>query len=400
MRRWMVLGLAACVVLAGLLGVGYAQAPRVIRIGVVVSATGPAAALGIPVRNAFLLYEELFRDAIPGYRIQYIILDDATNPTLAVQNARKLIAEDRVVLIAGSTVSVSALAMVDVTGEAGVPQMAMGATQNIVHPVDEKRRWVFLLPQTAASAIQAVTLDMRLRGIRTVGYIGFNDVWGEEWWTSLSAAAPNLGIRVVANERYARADTSVTGQVLRLLAARPDAVLVGASGTPAVLPQRTLRERGYRGIIYHTHAVGDPDVLRVGGKDLEGALLPVGPAVVAEQLPDNHPSKRPALEHKRIYESRYGPGTVSQFGAHVHDFWLIVRPALERALRRASLDNLPAFRAALRDEIEATRNLPGAHGVFTYSPIDHLGHRFEYSNVFVQVQGGRLKLLRTFLPRQ
>lgn len=400
MRRWLVVPVVLCVLTAGLLQLGYGQARRVLRIGVVVSATGPAAALGIPVRNAFLVYEDRFRDAIPGYRIEYVILDDATNPTLAVQNARKLVTEHRVVALAGSTVSVSALAMVDVAAEAGVPQMAMGATTNIVHPVDEKRRWVFLLPQTAASAIQAVTLDMRLRDIKTVGYIGFNDVWGDEWWTSLSSAARNLGLRVVASERYARADTSVTGQVLRLLAARPEAVLVGASGTPAILPHRTLRERGYRGIIYHTHAIGDPDVLRVGGKDLEGALLPVGPVVVAEQLPDNHPSKRPALEHKAIYEARFGPGSVSQFGAHVHDFWLIVRPALERALRRTSPDNLEAFRAALRDEIEATRNLPGAHGVFTYSPIDHLGHRFEYSNVFVQVVGGKLKLLRTFLPRQ
>lgn len=390
MKRWFFLLVAA-------LGLALSQQPAPLKIGVVVSATGPAASLGIPEKNTFLLLEEeANKRGVGGRRVQFIILDDASDTTQAVRSTRKLIQEDGVLVIIGTTTTPASLGMVDVVAEAKVPMISLAASKAIIAPVDAKRSWVFKTPQTEELMARAIIADMKERGVKSVAYIGFNDAYGEGWWTFFSQEAKEGGINVVASERYARTDTSVTGQILKIIAARPDAVLVGASGTPAVLPQRTLNERGYKGLIYQTHGVANPDFLRVGGKDVEGTLLPAGPILVAEQLPAGFPSKRPSLDYITRYETKFGIGSYSTFGAHAYDAWLILRPALERALKNASPDNLAAFRAALRDELEATRNVVASHGVFSFSKEDHLGLRFQDTAVMVQVQNGRWKLVRTF----
>jgi branched-chain amino acid transport system substrate-binding protein len=390
MKRWFFPLVAA-------LGLALSQQPAPLKIGVVVSATGPAASLGIPEKNTFLLLEEeANRRGVAGRRVQFIILDDASDTTQAVRSTRKLIQEDEVLAIIGTTTTPASLGMIDVVAEAKVPMISLAASKAIIAPVDAKRSWVFKTPQTEELMARAIIADMKERGVKSVAYIGFNDAYGEGWWTFFSQEARDGGINVVASERYARTDTSVTGQILKIIAARPDAVLIGASGTPAVLPQRTLNERGYKGLIYQTHGVANPDFLRVGGKDVEGTLLPAGPILVAEQLPAGFPSKRPALDYITRYETKFGIGSYSTFGAHAYDAWLILRPALERALQKASPDNPAAFRAALRDELEATKNVVASHGVFSFSKEDHLGLRFQDTAVMVQVQSGRWKLVRTF----
>lgn len=355
-------GLAAVLVLA--LG-ALAQAP--LKVGVVVSATGPAASLGIPERNTFLLLQELLsrQGGVGGRKVEFVLLDDASDTTQAVRNTRKLV-EEGVAAVIGTTTTPASLGMIPVVAEAKVAMISLAASKDIIYPVDAQRYWVFKTPQTEELMARAIVADMAARGVRTVGYIGFNDAYGEGWARFFEAEAKAKGIQVVASERYNRTDTSVTGQVLRILARRPEAVLIGASGTPAVLPQRTLKERGYAGLIYQTHGVANPDFLRVGGKDVEDTLLPAGPILVAEQLPGSFPSKRVALDYIQRYEAKYGIGSYSTFGAHAWDAWLILRPALERALRKADPEkDLAAFRAALRDEIEATRGLVATHGVFT-----------------------------------
>ncbi len=252
-----------------------------IKVGVTLSATGPAASLGIPERNTFALLPQ----TIGGRKVQYIVLDDASDTTTAVKNARKLITEDKVDVIVGSTITPNSLAMIDVAAETETPMISMAASSRIVEPVDAKRRWVFKTPQNDQQMALVIVGDMLSRGIKTVGYIGFADAYGEGWWNEFSKIAETRGLKVVANERYQRNDTSVTGQVLKLVAAKPEAILIGASGTPAALPQKTLKERGYAGKIYQTHGVANNDFLRVCGKDCEGTLLPAGPVLVSAQLP-------------------------------------------------------------------------------------------------------------------
>jgi branched-chain amino acid transport system substrate-binding protein len=367
-------------------------------IGVVVSATGPAASLGIPERNTFIILESRINEAggVGGYEVRFHILDDASDTTQAVRNTRSLIEERDVVAVIGTTTTPASLGMIDVVAEVQVPMISMAASKAIIAPVDEQRYWVFKTPQTDEIMAQAIIRDMVDRGIQTAAYIGFNDAYGEGWWNDFSRVAEEAGINIVASERYARTDTSVTGQILRIVGQNPDAVLIGASGTPAVLPQRTLVERGYGGAIYQTHGVANPDFLSLGGADVEGTLLPAGPILVAEQLPEGFPTKEVGLEYIEMYEAEHGEGSYSTFGAHAYDAWLILEGALERALERESPDNLDAFRAALRDEIEATQDLVAAHGVFSFSPEDHLGLSLETTAVMVTIENGTWQLLYTF----
>lgn len=359
-----------------------------VRVGVIVSSTGPAASLGIPEKNTVALLPQ----TIAGQKIVYTILDDASDTTAAVTNARKLIQDGKVDLIIGTTTTPASLAMIDVVSQARVPMISLAASESIIKPVDAKRSWVFKTPQTDALMAAAIVQHMVQNKVRTVGYIGFNDAYGEGWANELKRTAAARGIKVIAEERYGRSDTSVTGQILKLVAARPDAILIGASGVPAVLPQKTLNDRGYTGKIYQTHGVANADFLRVGGKDVEGAILPAGPVLVADQLPVSNPSRKVGLAYMNLYESKYGKDSVSTFGAHMWDAGLLMQKALPVALRKAQ-PGTPAFREALRDALEGTRNVIGAHGIFNLSATDHLGLDAR-SRVMVQVVNGSWKLLK------
>ncbi|ABF43845.1 amino acid/amide ABC transporter substrate-binding protein, HAAT family (plasmid) [Deinococcus geothermalis DSM 11300] len=359
-----------------------------VRVGVIVSSTGPAASLGIPEKNTVSLLPQ----TIGGQKIVYTVLDDASDTTAAVTAARKLIQDNKVDLIIGTTTTPASLAMIDVVSEAKVPMISLAASEAIIKPVDDKRRWVFKTPQTDAIMAAAIAQHMQQNGVKTVGYIGFNDAYGEGWLNELQKNAAARGIKVVATERYGRSDTSVTGQILKILAAKPDAVLIGASGVPAVLPQKTLKDRGFAGKIYQTHGVANADFLRVGGKDVEGAILPAGPVLVADQLPATNPLKKVGLDYTSRYEAKYGQNSVSTFGAHLWDAGLILQKAIPVALKKTK-PGTPEFRAALRDALENTKNVIGAHGIFNFGPQDHLGLDAR-SRVMVQVADGTWKLIK------
>jgi len=356
-----------------------------INVGVTVSATGPAASLGIPEKNTFALMPQ----TIAGQKVNYIVLDDASDTTKAVENTRKLITENKVDIVIGSTTTPNSLAMIDVVAEAQVPMISMAASARIVEPVDAKKRWVFKTPQNDIMMSLAIVAHMADNGVKTVGFIGFADAYGEGWYGEFSKAAAIKGLQIVANERYARTDTSVTAQVLKIMAAKPDAVLIAGSGTPAALPQRTLKERGYTGKYYQTHGVANNDFLRVGGKDVDGTFLPAGPVLVADQLPASHPVRKSALEYINKYEAAHGKGSVSTFGAHAWDAGLLMAAAVPAALKKAQ-PGTPAFRAALRDALEQVRELPGAHGIFNMSPNDHLGLD-QRARVMVRIDNGAWK---------
>lgn len=370
----------------GFLACGSAMAD--ITVGVTVSATGPAASLGIPEKNTISLMPK----EIAGEKINYIVLDDASDPTTAVKNARKLVAEHKVDVIVGSTITPNSLAMIDVAAESKTPMVAMAASSRIIEPMDDKRHWVFKTPQNDAQMATAIVESMINRKVKTVAYIGFADAYGEGWWQQFSAIAEARKLQVVASERYSRSDASVTGQVLKIVSKRPDAILIGGAGTPAALPALALADRGYKGLVYQTHGVANNDFLRVGGKAVEGTLLPVGPVLVASQLAADNPIRKTALDYTTRYEKAYGKGTVSTFGAHAWDAGLLLKSAVPVALKKAK-PGTPEFRGALRDALEGTKELVATHGVFNMSAKDHLGFD-QRARVMVQIKNGSWKLVK------
>jgi branched-chain amino acid transport system substrate-binding protein len=356
-----------------------------IKVGVSISTTGPAASLGIPEKNTI----SLFPTEIAGQKVQYIILDDASDSTQAVKNARKLVSEEKVDVLMGSSISPASLAMLEVAAETETPMISIAGSARIVEPMDAKRRWVFKTPQHDAQMASAITQHMSDQGVKTVGFISFSDAYGEGWWTEVAKLAPLRKITVVANERFTRTDTSVTGQVLKLIAANPDAILIAGSGTPAALPQKTLRERGYRGKIYQTHGVANGDFLRVCGRDCEGTFLPVGPMLVATQLPDSNPIKKSALTYVTKYTAAFNKDTLSTFGGHAWDASLLLQDAAKKAVLKAK-PGTKEFRAALRDALETIKDLPVSHGIVNMSPTDHQGLD-QRSRVMVRIEKGAWK---------
>ncbi len=357
-----------------------------IKVGITLSATGPAASLGIPERNSV----PLFPKKIGNADVQYIVLDDGSDTGRAVANTRKLIDEDNVDLIIGSTVTPASLQMIPVVVEKKVPMIAAAASGAIIAPMDENKRWVFKVPQNDGLMADAITAHMAKAGIKTVGFIGFNDAYGDGWLAEFTRSATAKGITITTAEKYGRADTTVTGQILKIMATKPQAVLVAGSGTPAALPAKTLKERGYTGTMYQTHGVANAEFLKVGGKDVEGTYLPSGPFLVADQLPDSNPIKAVALDYTKQYEVVYGPGTVSTFGAHGMDTARLFGAAAPVALTHGK-PGTPEFRAALRDALEGLRGLVVDHGVVNMSPTDHNGFD-ERARVMVQIVNGAWKL--------
>ncbi len=371
-----------------LAGIGCHAAFADINVGVTLSATGPAASLGIPEKNTI----ELLPKTIAGQKINYIVLDDASDTTTAVKNTRKLIGENKVDIVIGSTTTPNSLAMIDIAAENETPMIALAASARIVEPMDDKRKWVFKTAQNDAHMATAIVEHMTNNNVKNVAYIGFADAYGEGWWNEFSKLAEVRKIKLVGSERFNRTDTSVTGQVLKILAAKPDAVLIGGAGTPAALPQRSLKEKGFKGIIYQTHGVANNDFLRVCGKDCEGTVLPTGPVLVASQLTADNLVKKSASEYVAKYEAAFGKGSVNAFGGYAWDAGVLLANAVPNALKKGQPGSRE-FRAALRDALEATRNLAASHGVFNMSANDHLGFD-QRARVMVTIQEGGWKLAR------
>lgn len=353
-----------------------------IVVGVTVSTTGPGASLGVHYRNTF----NILPKTLAGQPVRYIVLDDASDPTQAVKNVRKLIVDENVDVVLGSSSVPNTLAIVDVAAELKAVQVAMSP----INLAPEKMTWTFAVPQSIPLMIEGVVKHMQTSGVKTVGYIGFSDPWGEGIEKAFTTLAGPAGIRVVASERYARADTSVEAQVLKIMAAKPDAVLIGGSGTPAALPAISLAGRGFKGPLYGNHGMVNPDFIRIGAKNVEGLVAPTGPLVVVELLPDGHPVKSVASDFVKSYDAAYGVQNRNAFAGYAYDAYLLVEKAVPEAMKTAK-PGTPAFRAALRDALEKLREVVGTHGVYTMSPGNHNGLDAR-ARVMVKVEGGSWKL--------
>ena len=376
---------AAIAAAVGIAASGSADAQ--IKVGITVSASGPGAALGQPqMRTVQTLPKE-----IAGQKVTYVALDDESDPTKATQNARKLIAEEKIDLLIGSSLTMTSMPLIDVASETKTPLLAGGAAVALVSPVDDKRRWVFkVAPNDDLMAI-AILKYIARTGVKKLGYIGVSDGYGEGYYKELSELAPKLGITLTTHEVYARADSSVTGQVLKIIATKPDAVFVASYGTPAVLPQKALRERGYKGPIFQTHGVASEDFIKLGGKDVEGAVFTGESFTIAHDLPESSPFRKPTHEYIKAFQAAHGQAP-SIFGAHVWDMMVLVARAAPNALKRGK-PGTAEFRAALRDELERSKDVYLNNGLSNMGPKDHNGYD-ERSAFLIKVEGGAFRLLK------
>jgi branched-chain amino acid transport system substrate-binding protein len=353
-----------------------------IKIGVSLSLTGPGSGLGIPMQRQL----QLAPQTIGGEKVQYIILDDASDPGKGAANARRFVTEDKVDMIIGSCLTAVAAAMTDIASEAGTVQLA-GSPVGVPAGKD---KWLFRLPQSNTVMGHAVVEHMKKQGVKTIGFLGYTDAYGEQWLNEINPLLTKAGIKLVATERFARTDTSVTPQALKLNAANPDAILVVASGSGAAMPQLGLAERGYKGKIYQTHAAATPDLPRVGGKTVEGTFVVSGPALLGDQLPDSHPSKKVAMDFVQKFEAAYGANTRNQFAGHSYDAVITLNKVIPMALKKAK-PGTAEFRAALRDSMETMGRTVFAHGVMNWTKDDHWGYTME-TGVMTKVVNGQFKV--------
>lgn len=368
---------------AAFLGSAHAQ----VKVGVVSSATGPIAMVGIPQKNTVALLPKTAGE----YTIEYIALDDSSDPTASVVAVKKLITEEKVDAIIGPSGSPNAMGVIQFVAEAGVPLLAPVGTASVVLPMTEQKKWVFKTTQNDELIAAALLDHMAKSGVKTLGFIGTSDPYGENWAQVVKAGAAEKGIKVVADERFARQDTSVTGQALKVLSARPDAVLIAAPGTPAVLPQITLAERGYQGQFYQTHGAALPDFLKLGGKKVEGTILASSLMLVIDEVPDTHPSKSISKAYIDEYQKTYGvvPAT---FGGNVYDAGLLLEKAIPVAATKGK-PGTPEFRAALRDALEQTTEVAATQGVYNMTKEDHSGFDTR-GRELITVKDGTWKLLK------
>lgn len=353
-----------------------------IVVGVTVSTSGPAAYSGMQHANVV----KLFPTTIGGEKVRYVVLNDESDPTLATKNARKFITEEKADVIIGGTVTPLAIAVSVVAAESKVPLIAPS-------PFDvpsDRLPWVFMTAQETTSMAKPLFEHMKKRNIKTIAFIGVNDAFGESWLKATEADAMSAGIKVVAVERFARTDTSVAGQALKIVAAQPDAVLVGSAGPASAMAQSAIVERGYKGFFYHTHGAATQAFLKAGGPSVNGAVFTAGPMFVVDQLPPQHPSKKVSQQFVDAYKNVYGEAP-SNFAGYMYDAGLLLQRAVPIALKKAK-PGTTEFRAALRDALEGVNSMPGVHGVYTMSAVDHFGHD-KATLVLVTVEDGRFKYM-------
>lgn len=361
-----------------------AVAAAQVKVGVITSATGPVASLGIPQKNAF----GVAPPTLGGESVTYTVLDDGGDPAVAGRLARKLISEDRVDLIIGPGSSPTASAVSFIAAESKTPMIALSPV-----PGEQARNpWVFSISLPTPVGMKAVAEHFKAEGTKSVGYVGFADSWGDQVYGALTQHADTYGYKVTSNERYSRLDSSANSQALKVIATRPDAVFVGGGGTQGALPQMALVDRGYKGQVYHTGAVVNPEFLRVGGKALEGGLVYAGPFVIVDQLPDSNASKKPGLEFAKAYEAKFGAGSRNAFAAYSWDAIIVSDKAVATAKSKGKPGS-PEFRAALRDALEATKEVAGSQGVYTMSTTDHSGNDLR-SVVLLRITDGAWKLTK------
>jgi len=355
-----------------------------ITIGISISTTGPAAALGIPERNAL----EFVPKEIAGVPLKLIVLDDGGDPTTATTNARRFVTESKADVIMGSSITPPTIAVSNVANEAGIPHIGLAP-----FPITpERAKWSVDMPQPVPIMGKVLYEHMKAHNIKTVGYIGYSDSYGDLWFNDLKKQGEPMGLQIVDDERFARPDTSVAGQVLKLVAANPDAILVGASGTAAGLPQTALRERGYKGLIYQTHGAASMDFIRISGAAAEGVIMAAGPVMDPEDQPDSALTKKPGLALNTAYEAKYGANSRSQFAGHSYDAFQVLLRVVPVALKTAK-PGTPEFREAIRQAFLSEREIAASQGVYNFTEKDRYGLD-DRSRILLTVKDGKYVLAK------
>jgi branched-chain amino acid transport system substrate-binding protein len=356
-------------------------------VGFITSQTGPVSSIGIPYARG-IAAAQAYMPEINGEKVRVISLDDTSDPSVASKNARKLIEEDKVDVIIGTAGAPATVAIMAVATELKVPLIA--PTPMPAATVVDGKAWAISIPQPPRDMLSIVVDEMNKQKIKTVGFIGFSDSWGDLVYNNAKARADTVGISLVTNERYARADTSVSAQVLKMMAAKPDAFLAGGSGTGGALPFTGLADRGFKGPMFGTPALINPDFVRLAGASAEGLIASTGPIMVVEQLPDSAPTKKIGLAFKEAHQKANGVEAKDGFAPYSFDCWLILADAAKRAAATAK-PQTPEFRAALRDAMYATKELVGTHGVYNFAPGTHTGTDLR-AVVLVRLEKGQWKL--------
>jgi len=376
--------MAAAVVAVSLGLAGTAQAQ--ITVGFVTSQSGPASSIGVLYDKGMKAAVE-YATTVGNEKVKLIQLDDTSDPSTATRNARKLIEENKVDVLIGTATAASSNAMVAVANELKVPLLTISPIT--VAPSDTGERWAICIPQPPGLMVKVVVDRMKRDGMKNFAYIGFVDAWGDLVYNGAQKPAEADGLKILTNERYSRTDTSVMGQVLKMLTTKPDAVLLGGAATQGALPALTLAERGYKGALYGTPGLLNTDFIRVGGKAVEGVQVSAGPVIVAEQLPDDHFSKKISMAFRDAYQKANGAPPTDGFSAYSFDSWLIFIDAAKRATAKAK-PGTPEFRVALKNAIFETNELVGTHAIYTFKPSDSYGVD-ERSLVLVRLKDGQWK---------
>ncbi|MDE2361920.1 MAG: ABC transporter substrate-binding protein [Hyphomicrobiales bacterium] len=355
-----------------------------ILVGFVTGQSGPLSSIGIP--NARGIAAGLaWQDEVSGEKIKLIQLDDGSDPTTATQNARKLVERDKVDFLIGTSGAPQTFAMATTAAELQTPMVAVSPIAP--PPPGVGGPWVVQIPQPQTLLAKGVVNDMNARKLKTIGFIGFSDALGDLMHNSLVSAVKDTDVKVVNDERYARTDTSVVAQVLKTMALRPDAIMIGGTATPGALPMLTLADKGYKGAVYGNNGVMSQDFLRVAGAAANGLVAPTGPVIVAEQLPDSNPIKKVALAFRAAYKKANGAEPTDAFAPYAFDGWVVFVDAAKRALATGARPGTPAFKQALREALFTTKEVVGAHAVYNFTPASSFGVD-ERSRVMVKLQNG------------
>jgi branched-chain amino acid transport system substrate-binding protein len=360
-----------------------------ILIGFVTGLSGPVSSIGIPNAKGIAAGESYVGE-IEGEKLRVIQLDDGSDPAASARDARKLVEQDKVDILIGTSGAPQTLAMATAAIEMKVPMIAVSPIAPV--PAGDGGPWVVQTPQPTPLLVQGIVDHMKARGLKTVAFIGFSDAFGDLMYDALAQSAKAADIKVVANERYARSDSSVTAQVLRALATHPDAIMLGGTGTPGALPVIALSERGYKGPLYGNHGLISADFLRLAGKAANGIICPTGPVTAAEQLPNSNPIRDVALAFRAAFEKANGEAPTDSFSSYSFDGWLVLVDAAKRAIATGAKPGSPEFRSALRQAFFTTKEVVGTQGVYTFTPADRHGVDGR-SRVLVQIEDGKYKLL-------
>ena len=363
-----------------------------LRIGSVVAMTGPASALGLPEKNALeLLQEQLASDTSLPFTVKFITYDDASDPTKAVNNVRKLITEDRAHVVICCSTTPTSMAILETVTQAKVPNISLALGQSVIEPAKD-RHWIFKTPSTDQLQVTGLVDDMVKRGIKKVAFLGLEDSFGEGGWIAMQSVAKAKGVEIVASERFSRTDTNFTPQALKVRQSNPAAVYIHAIPPSSALVHQALKRVGYAGPIYHSGGSANNAFISIGKQDVEGALLGTTPVLVYKDLPDSNPLKPVITKFAALYEKRFNVPKVDIFPGQSWDAGNITLKAAEETVKAGvKLDDLDASRAALRDKIEGVKEFVGVGGIFNYSPTDHLG--LDQRSTFISVvKNGEFRL--------